>query len=283
MIDASEGKARQRAWAEGEDISVDSDGYVLKVEENLFLPMSPATLMELSDGSGNELGDLGRRGKMQALHSSSALAYNVFEYWRQQEDREPLRHALGLGSSIASIRFEGKFSTGLGGPAHVDVVLEVGDRTVGVESKFLEPFWSTTPYATFSKRYFADGIARWTDIGLPRCQALAEQVYTGDLEFLRLDVPQLLKHALGLWKLGGREASLWYLYLELAGKVGARHRMELERFEQSAGEEIGFKALSYDQVMGRLREFGEAGHGKYLSYLENRYGGGSPSARRTPI
>ena len=64
MIDASEGKARQRAWAEGNGISVDSDGYVLTVEENLFLPMSPATLAELSDGSGNELGDVGRRGKM---------------------------------------------------------------------------------------------------------------------------------------------------------------------------------------------------------------------------
>ena len=274
MIDASEGKARQRAWADGEGISVDSDGYVLTVEENLFLPMSSATLMELSDASGNELGDVGRRGKMQALHSSSALAYNVFEYWRQQEDRETLRRALGLNSSIDSIRFEGKFSTGLGGPAHIDVVLEAGDRTVAVESKFLEPFWSANPYATFSKRYFPDGIARWTDVGLPRCQSLAEQVCSGELEFLRLDVPQLLKHALGLWRLGEKEVSLWYLYLEIAGKAGVRHRMELERFEESVGEEIGFKSLSYNEVIAHLREVGQAGDEEYVSYLENRYGGG---------
>ena len=182
------------------------------------------------------------------LRRNTHLAYNVFEYWRQQEDRETLRRALGLNSSIDSIRFEGKFSTGLGGPAHIDVVLEAGDRTVAVESKFLEPFWSANPYATFSKRYFSEGVARWTDVGLPRCEALAEQVYTGELEFLRLDVPQLLKHALGLWRLGEKEVSLWYLYLEIAGNVGVRHRMELERFEESVGDEIGFKALPYNQV-----------------------------------
>jgi hypothetical protein len=38
MIDAAPGKARPRAWAEGSD----PDGYVLRIERNLALPVSPA-------------------------------------------------------------------------------------------------------------------------------------------------------------------------------------------------------------------------------------------------
>lgn len=161
----------------------------------------------------------------------------------------------------------------MGAPAHLDVLLETRDRTVAVESKFLEPFWSSTPYANFSKRYFADGVTRWADVGLPRCQALAEQVSAGDSEFLRLDVPQLLKHALGLWRQGGKDLSLWYVYLEIAGEVGERHHGELEKFEESVGEEIGFKALSYERIVGNLRAVGSSGHGQYEAYLESRYTG----------
>ena len=275
MVSAADARSRQRAWAKAQGISVDRSGYVANVEENLFVRISPETREELSYGSGNELGGSGRRGKMQALHSSSALAYNVFEYWRQQEDREALRRALGLPTRIELIGFEGKFSTGLGAPAHIDVVLEVGDELVAVESKFLEPFGSSQPYATFSNRYFPPGLPRWTEVGLPGCQALAEQVSRGDLEFLRLDVPQLLKHALGLWRVGRTGVSLWYVYLEMEGEVGERHKIELDRFREMVGEEVGFTALSYDRVFSRLQDDAGAAHDQYVTYLANRYGGGN--------
>lgn len=273
MRSASEARSRQQAWAEAEGISVDESGYVSTLEDNLFVPLSAATRIELSGGNGNELGGPGRRGKMQALHSSSALAYNVFEYWRQREDRDELRAAMELPLPIKAIAFEGKFATGLGAPAHVDVVLEVGDGLVAVESKFLEPFGSSKPYKTFSTKYFPSCVARWADVGLPHCQTLAEQVNRDEVEFLRLDVPQLMKHALGLWRMGRPDVSLWYLYVEMKGVVGERHQHELELFQERVGEEIRFRALSYNRLIERLHEQGNPAHTKYLAFLTGRYRG----------
>ena len=209
---------------------------------------------------------------MQALHSSSALAYNVFEYWRQREDREELRVALDLPTPIKAIAFEGKFATGLGAPAHVDVILEVGEGLVAVESKFLEPFNSRKPYNTFSTNYFHPGVGRWTSVGLPRCQTFAEEVHRAEEEFRWLDVPQLLKHALGLWRMGRPGVSLWYLFVEIEGDGGEQHQQELDLFQERVGAELGFRALSYNQLISRLHERGNPAHAEYVAYLASRYG-----------
>ena len=73
-----------------------------------------------------------------------------------------------------------------------------------------------------------------------------------------------------LW---GADQFLLYLYLELEGEVGAPRRMELERFDESVGEEIGFRALSYDEIFARLRELGGEERGEHVAYVESRYGG----------
>jgi hypothetical protein len=59
----------QRLWAAARGIAVDSSGYTLNLNDNLFIPLSEATLSEFAGGDGGELGLLGERGKMQALQT----------------------------------------------------------------------------------------------------------------------------------------------------------------------------------------------------------------------
>jgi len=60
---------QQHLWAANHGIAVDSLGYTLDLKDNLFIPLSEATLSEFGGGDGGELGLPGKRGKMQALHS----------------------------------------------------------------------------------------------------------------------------------------------------------------------------------------------------------------------
>ena len=75
---------RQAAWVHQRGVEVDAAGYVLNVEENL-LCLSVAARSEFERGSGKELGNEQNRGKLAAPWSSSALATNVFEYWRDRD------------------------------------------------------------------------------------------------------------------------------------------------------------------------------------------------------
>ena len=77
-------KAYQLRWALKRGYSPDAKGYVDNVDLNLFQPMVPDTIVDFSRGDGGELqaGTRGRRPKMHALHSSSVLACNMFDYWR---------------------------------------------------------------------------------------------------------------------------------------------------------------------------------------------------------
>ena len=101
---------QQQDWAARRKIAVRS-GYVESLDANLFQPLHSDTLMEFQRGSGGELGRNGHRGKMLALHSSSALAVNVFDYWRGR----PLAWVAGrlsLTSEPSSLHFEAQFPTG---------------------------------------------------------------------------------------------------------------------------------------------------------------------------
>ena len=87
-------KARQRAWAIANRRATDEAGYCGCADDNLFLGLSAGARNDFDSGDGTELGKRGERGKIQALHSSSALACNWFDYWRGR-DTTPLARALG--------------------------------------------------------------------------------------------------------------------------------------------------------------------------------------------
>ncbi len=69
---------------------------------------------------------------MHAVHSSSVLACNVFDYWRAK-DLGLMGQALGIESLIERITFEAQFPTGLpGSPPNLDVACGSGWVTCGL-------------------------------------------------------------------------------------------------------------------------------------------------------
>src|SRR5438309_8302770 len=103
--------AQQRAWAASQGLA-DAAGYLSTVTANLRAALSPQARQAFERGDGGELKDRASRpAKMRALHSSSALAVNVFDYWTTS-DPAPLGGALDLGLEVRSLRFEAQFPTG---------------------------------------------------------------------------------------------------------------------------------------------------------------------------
>jgi hypothetical protein len=75
----------------------------------LFEPLCQEAIAEFSNGAGKELDD-----KMRAPHSSSALAVDVFHYWRYGEvDR--VARACSVQRKGDSLRFEVTHRTPFGG------------------------------------------------------------------------------------------------------------------------------------------------------------------------
>ena len=264
---------QQRAWALAYGLESDGRGYLADVASNLQQPMSYQTKAAFERGSGSELLDTpSRPAKMKALHSSSALVVNFFDFW-VGKDASPLRHALNLDEQIVKIDFEAQYSTGLtGNPPNLDVTLELTDGfVIGIESKYSE--WlsqKSQSKAPFKSKYFPPGSALWSANGLVRSQALAEQMRQGDDRFRYLDVPQLLKHALGLSNQLGCQFSLYYVYLDWPGKESVVHADEISQFRQLVGEELRFVALTYQQLLSALGKERDVDP-NYLSYLQSRY------------
>src|SRR5262245_12743048 len=115
-------KAKQKAWAASIGLETDADGYCHRCDENLFEPLSACSRRDFAAGDGWELGKDVARGKIQALHSSAALACNVFDYWRGR-DLGPLGQSLDLSTRLCGLAFEQKAPTGLEGTApNLDVM-----------------------------------------------------------------------------------------------------------------------------------------------------------------
>ena len=261
----------QRNWAQRRGLAVDSAGYMGALEENLFRPISAETFADFAAGDGGELGEPGWRGKMQALHSSSALACNVFDYWRGR-DSAALAQAFGLDDDIASIAFERKFPTGLRGTApNLDVVLtSASGRLTAIECKFLEPYGGHA--SDFRASYLEPRPGLWEAAGFPSCQRLAERLHGGEQKYRWLNAPQLLKHVLGLHKTAPQDWSLIYLWYQVPGDEGDAHAAEAADFASVAlADGIDFRTLSYQCLHRRLQDCGSAEDRDYLSYLGERY------------
>jgi hypothetical protein len=259
---------KQRAWATLEARAVDSKGYLNSVEANLWRSLSEYSRTAFEKGSGSEL-----KQKMRALHSSSALAVNFFDYWTTAEPTT-LMHLLGLDSPVSAIRFEAQHHTGLQGtPPNLDVcvVLESG-HTVAIESKFTE--WLKRKRFRddpFKAKYFPPAQELWTSRGLPACQFLASDMQSRRQRFQHFDAPQMLKHALGLATQLGSKFSLWYVYFDCECPESDIHKAEIRQFADRVGAEIRFKVLTYQELFRRLESAGSSIDRGYVTYLERRY------------
>lgn len=268
--------AAQLEWARRAGHSVDSRNYLDSYERNLRTPLSERGQAAFIEGAGAELrdGSDGRPAKMRALHSSSALAVNVFDYWLERDSAELLQ-AVGLQSDMAAIHLEVPLRSGARGtPPHLDVLVRYSDgRIAGVESKFTEWMKEKRGRGDSLSPYFRDtDDSYWSRAGLPLSHELAIAIRHGNSDFQYLDAPQLLKHALGLKKAAdGKSWRIGYLFFDAEGECQARHRDEIARFMLATGAELGFFARTYQEVFTSLERHATSIDADYLKYLRCRY------------
>lgn len=265
-------RAKQVSWATDRAIRIDQDRYCYCLDDNLFQPLSACARREFAAGDGAELGKEGVRGKMQALHSSSALACNFFDYWRGR-DLEMLGKSFGLDGRLCGLAFEQKYPAGLKGKApNLDVVLYQGDGGLfAIESKFTEPFSRSKTKSFLKPKYFPENEPLWARAGLSGCQALTERLKERSVHFEFLDAAQLLKHMSGL-ALNQQTWILCYLWYNPPGSMEKHHVEEIEEFVKAIGpDSVHFKALTYQELFRRLSEMVGQEHGHYMTYLRERY------------
>jgi hypothetical protein len=268
----SEVKDVQRTWAKKHGLTVDKNGYTSTYIANLLFPLNPQTKTEFEHGDGNEIENDGDKpAKMCALHSSSALAVNVFDYWRNK-DSTLLASALGIKGPLTIEGFEKKFNTGLPGHSpNLDIVLQSADGKVAIESKFTEPYYKAKSKALpFKNKYFPNDRKLWLELGLPKCEQLSMDIQTGQKTFNMLDAPQLLKHILGLQK-SVDKPRLLYLWYKVPGNESKIHQEEVTLFTNSIDSHIGFRSLTYQELFSGLRESISDEHKEYLHKLGGRY------------
>lgn len=263
-------KTRQQSWARSRGQTVDRAGYFASPAQNLPW-LTDAIRKDFDEADGHEFGVDGSRGKIAALHSSSALAVNFFGYWSMRES-SALAGALGLTSAIQRIRFERKYPTGVGSRApNLDVLLELASGSVlAIESKFCEPFSSRVKKPVQDK-YFPAGRRMWSGVGLDGVQRAAQDARTAASGYTLLDAPQLLKHMLGL----GTQTREWHLALlwySPSSEVEIEMRNESDRFRKSLGVDASrFNAMTYQALWAKLSTALSPAHREYSEYLQSRY------------
>ena len=273
---------RQIQWAHRHGIVLQgSEGdrgcpaYTTKLCDNLFEPLTDQTRAAFCSGDGNELKSVGRRlPKMQALHSSSVLVVNVFQYWQRVGEIAVVAAACGLcnakNTRSMKLKFERKFEIAkkFPIPPNMDVAICVGDGTVfAVESKFTEPYGNQR-HGGLKPAYL--DLDLWS--GLENIRDLAEDISPNDNIFKRLHVAQLVKHLLGLKAEGIKKFRLCYLYYDAFGDEGAEHRADIKKFEAVIREDgVRFLAVSYQDVLARLAERNRPCHRHYTDFITDRY------------
>jgi hypothetical protein len=263
---------QQKTWARQRGIKFDDDGYTLSLNSNLFSPILPETKKEFQSGRGGEFGEGGSRGKMQALHSSSAIVVNIFDYWRNR-NIETIAQCCGMPLGMTQMQFEKTYPTPLGGiPPHLDIEFRggIGIKPVAVESKFTELYHRKT------KRKIKDKYLNYRDLWaqLPRCKSLIRRIREeekGKTSFTHLDIPQLLKHILGLTtKFGRKGFELLYLWYDFPCLEADKHRQEIREFKEQIGDDADFRDMTYQELFNMIKISVEDNK-DYISYLGDRY------------
>lgn len=276
--------SKQINWATNSGISLTGSkrsqgrkAYTEKLKDNLFEPLDSDSYNSFKDADGNEL--LVRNGslpKMQALHSSSALAVNIFHYWRSRNEAA-IASACGLcreGNKLkTSITFEDrkcKVSDSFTRPPNIDVVIRTNDKIFGIESKFSEAYGGRK-HSGIAEKYLNEKHI-WEDIH--NLEKLANSISPDDNTFELLHVAQLIKHILGLKQStkGKSHFRLLYLYYDVMGSDSHQHLEEIKRFKEvTDADEIRFSYMSYQELIIKLANKHRANHPDYISYITSRY------------
>lgn len=254
--------------------------YTEKLEQNLFEPLRLEVVEFFNKGKGGELD--GEPCKMQAVHSSSALAVNIFQYWMDNPSEIAVACELcEVNSKICQkIVFEGIFPIGknFGTPPHIDVVIYNSDnfhiKLFAIEIKFTEPYhskWNINSKSHFSPQYFKNKDI-WDEMS--NLFELAKDINSQKKIFKYLNATQLIKHILGLKNKIGEKQNfrLLYLWYDAFGEEEKKHREELEEFAKIAKKDgIKFHSMTVQELIIKLAKRYRKEHLEYIKYLTERY------------
>ena len=275
---------KQIAWAQnrglkllGSKITRGRPAYTSRLSENLFEDLLPDTKSDFAEGDGGEL--RGEPKKMAAVHSSSALGVNIFQYWQKVGDVSAIASACGLcahgNKSPNKIRFEQKYeiSSKFKHAPNIDVVIETDGKqrikAYGVECKFSEAY-SARRHSGLDPKYL-ELTDMWADIQETR--RLAETISPDDRLFRHLHAAQLIKHVLGLknrYSLQGFR--LLYLWYDVLGEEGCMHKKEIAKFSEIVKNDgVLFTSISYQKLIATLSERARKVHKQYIEYISARY------------
>jgi hypothetical protein len=254
--------------------------YTKKLEDNLFRPLEPKVREYFEGGDGGELkATPGKTLKMHAVHSSSALTVNIFQYWLIINQIPAIAAACGFcnksNKSSIKIKFETKFPIDPKFPRspNIDVIFENSDesrfKAFAIECKFSEAYSSRGHSGIDPKYFISDEF--WTD--LPNLKCFSRTISPRDTSFQYLHSGQLVKHILGLRKRYGKSRfRLLYLWYDCLGLPGSKHREEIEVFTKvTKSDNIKFHALSYQELIFKLSTEYRNPHFDYIKYISDRY------------
>jgi hypothetical protein len=237
-------KSKQIQWADNNDIPLmGSKGgkglpaYTQDLEQNLFEPLSAENRKRFEQGDGSELS--GNPAKMQALHSSSALGVNVFQYWQKIGQAPAIATACGFcqkeNVTSEKIVFEDKYPVSdnvekFPKAPNIDVVFHNNDsspfKRFAVECKFSEAYGSFNHHGL--KPVYLELNSLWSD--MPNLYNYAKSI-SPEEKFSYLHSAQLIKHILGLKRNFGKNGfRLLYLWYDVLGKEGSIHQDEIDTF-----------------------------------------------------
>ncbi|SFN04570.1 PGN_0703 family putative restriction endonuclease [Thermodesulforhabdus norvegica] len=282
--------SKQIEWAKNKGIKIIEKrngntwtAYTEKLEDNFFLrSISEETKAELEKGDGNELSTKNGKPKIQALYSSSALAINVFDFLRKTRRADIVMNIIAnlFDSKTTNtdrllhgdICFEMKAPIkGIRGKSpNIDVVIvpyvDTICEVIAIENKFAEPYRGKKA-VHFSKQYFQEQFI-WKKI--PHVRRLADFLNNEEKSFNYLDAAQLIKHILGLTS---KPENFWLLYLwyDVPGEEGYRHREEIECFKEVVEKDgVKFHHITYQELITKLSSYRDQ-FPEYIEYITTRY------------
>ena len=258
--------------------------YTFDLLHNLYEPLQPDVRESFLRADGSELN--GDPSKMQALHSSSALGVNVFQYWHRINEVSAIAAACGFckeGSTTPQkIVFEDKYpiDSRFRFAPNIDIVFHNTDssqvKRFAVECKFSEAYGSQGHDGL--KEQYLNLSDIWND--LPNTHGLAKRLRSAekgptapDPWFTYLHAAQLIKHILGLKTKFGKDGfRLLYLWYDVPGEEGQSHRKEIETFSDIVQEDsVKFHSITYQELIIKLADRHRLNHSGYVEYLTARY------------
>jgi len=280
--------AKQVQWAMNRGIALVGSkvergrpAYTSELDQNLFEPLLPDVREYFQKGDGAEISDSqDSPDKMQAVHSSSALGVNIFQYWHTINQVPSIAAACGFcrkgNKTSEKIVFEDKYPIDekkFRFPPNIDVVIHNSDsakiKRFAIECKFSEAYTSQG-HSRMKSAYIKYNLI-WEDI--QNIYEMAKSLSQDGNEFRILHAAQLIKHILGLKRQFGKEGfKLLYLWYDVLGEEGAIHKKEIAKFSKvTKSDGVKFHALSYQELIVKLCNEYRSDHGDYIRYISERY------------